>query len=259
MTRGVYGIRCLANGRIYVGSATNIQQRWHHHRWALRRQKHGNRHLQAAWRKYEEAAFEFVVLEEVADIDQLVVREQVWLNRFEDKFNIRIHAESNRGFKHSAEWRQRARGRKASLETRLRLSEMKTGLILSEETKEKIRQRKTGLKMSEIARVSMSESRYGKPCPWAKKQQAELTARKMKRYRIRSPRGEEFEIVNMRQFCRENDLCQSGLTAVAKGKRSSYKGWVAKAYEDASNSESERYRERDSDIDQSGVTRTLRA
>ncbi|MCK1543280.1 GIY-YIG nuclease family protein [Bradyrhizobium sp. 179] len=223
MTQGVYGIRCLANGRIYVGSARKIKDRWRHHCWALQRQRHGNRHLQAAWLKYEESSFEFIVLEEVSDVEQLVVREQAWLDQFPNKFNIRIRAESNRGFRHSLEWRRRAKGRKHSLETRLRLSELKTGLSLSEETKGKIRQAKIGTKMSEAARGKMSDSRFGKLCPWAKEQQVALTARKMKRYLIRSPDGEQFEIVNMRQFCRESGLCQSGLTAVARGKRSSYK------------------------------------
>jgi len=53
---GVYQIRCKSNGKIYIGSAVNLRQRWDGHRRALRKQRHHNVHLQAAWNRYGEAS-----------------------------------------------------------------------------------------------------------------------------------------------------------------------------------------------------------
>ena len=59
----IYGIRHIASGRIYVGSAVRTNARWRHHRSQLQRGTHHSRYLQAAWNKYGAEAFEFVVLE----------------------------------------------------------------------------------------------------------------------------------------------------------------------------------------------------
>lgn len=56
---GVYRISCLANGRVYIGSAAQIQSRLANHRWRLRNGRHDNNYLQAAWNKYGEGAFVF--------------------------------------------------------------------------------------------------------------------------------------------------------------------------------------------------------
>jgi hypothetical protein len=49
---GIYQIRCLANGKVYVGSAADLRRRWGRHRRALSIGKHVNGHLQAAWLKH---------------------------------------------------------------------------------------------------------------------------------------------------------------------------------------------------------------
>lgn len=48
---------------------------------------------------------------------------------------------------------------------------------------------------------------------------------KTKNYKVVSPDNKEFEINNMRAFCRDNGLCQSNMTQVSKGKKPNYKGW----------------------------------
>jgi len=60
---GIYQIRCLLTGKIYVGSAVDIRARWNHHRDMLKRKKHRNKYLQAAWNKYGENNFECSILE----------------------------------------------------------------------------------------------------------------------------------------------------------------------------------------------------
>ena len=44
----IYGIRHIASGRTYVGSAVRTNARWRHHRSQLQRGTHHSRYLQAA-------------------------------------------------------------------------------------------------------------------------------------------------------------------------------------------------------------------
>lgn len=45
-------------------------------------------------------------------------------------------------------------------------------------------------------------------------------------YKFTSPEGEHFDIVNLRKFCRDNDLTSSAMYYVHNGKYSNHKGWV---------------------------------
>jgi GIY-YIG catalytic domain-containing protein len=99
---GVYQIRCVPTGKIYVGSAVDLRKRWEQHRRSLRKGEHGNRYLQAAWSKYGEENFAFEILEFV-DVSYLLEAEQEWIDSTAcvDKkigFNIRDTAESSGSF-----------------------------------------------------------------------------------------------------------------------------------------------------------------
>ncbi len=72
---GVYQIRCVPTGKIYIGSAVDLKARWDGHRRRLRRGVHHNAHLQYAWDKYGEASFEFSVLEYADKLDAVHMRE----------------------------------------------------------------------------------------------------------------------------------------------------------------------------------------
>lgn len=77
---GVYCIRCLANGRVYVGSSVDIRKRWREHWGGLNRGDHPNRRLLNAWRKHGPDRFEFAVLEETP-AGRLIEREQFHIDR----------------------------------------------------------------------------------------------------------------------------------------------------------------------------------
>lgn len=49
---GVYGIKNIVNGKMYVGQSKKPNQRWYLHRTDLRLQKHSNKHLQTDFNKY---------------------------------------------------------------------------------------------------------------------------------------------------------------------------------------------------------------
>jgi group I intron endonuclease len=99
---GVYQIRCIPTGKIYVGSAVDLFKRWEQHRRTLRKGEHRNRYLQHAWDKYGEKQFVFEILEFV-DVSHLLEIEQEWIDSTAcvDKsigFNIRDTAESSGSF-----------------------------------------------------------------------------------------------------------------------------------------------------------------
>lgn len=83
MTQVIYKISNLVNDKFYVGSTTNKKVRFRQHRKLLRGNRHHCKHLQAAWNKYGEAKFDFLVIEEVdlaislQDVEDRYLREHV--------------------------------------------------------------------------------------------------------------------------------------------------------------------------------------
>lgn len=78
---GIYCVHCTVTELRYIGSSKNIKDRWSRHRYTLRRKKHRNPHLQAAWDMYGESAFEFSILEHCLP-EVRVVREEVWIKHY---------------------------------------------------------------------------------------------------------------------------------------------------------------------------------
>ena len=150
MQTGVYQIRNLINGKLYIGSAAQdrgLTKRWINHTTKLRTNKHHNRHLQKAWNKYGADTFWFEILEECKP-EQCIEREQYYLdtllfadcddNRFRQLgYNICRVADSCFGIKRSEETRakmskaqignQHAFGAKRSEETRTKMGVAKMG------------------------------------------------------------------------------------------------------------------------------------
>jgi len=77
--QGVYWILNSINGKMYIGSAVNIERRWKEHVSKLNRKVHINKHLQNAWLKHGAATFTFEVVEIVEDELWLKAREQAWI------------------------------------------------------------------------------------------------------------------------------------------------------------------------------------
>lgn len=76
---GIYQIRNLVNGKVYVGSAVNLRTRRNRHFSYLRNNCHANRKLQNAFNKYGEENIVFEVVEIVADKYNLLEREQYYI------------------------------------------------------------------------------------------------------------------------------------------------------------------------------------
>ena len=81
-TSGIYVLRCLPTGKVYVGSAESWLKRTRDHKNMLNRKKHINRYLQAAWDKYGPDNFVAELLEACVIVD-LREREDWWVNQLQ--------------------------------------------------------------------------------------------------------------------------------------------------------------------------------
>ena len=188
MSRGVYQIRNTQNGKRYVGSAMNLTKRWSNHVARLRKGRHNNPHLQAAWNKHGEDVFIFEVIEPDLEATVLIAREQHHLDHADWKklYNIDRVAGSRLGHQHTETTREKIRkaniGKKASLTTRRKMSAKQRGRVVTEtmrrrasesnrtrpitaETRKKMSESAKKRRATPEARQRMSEAHRGKPHP----------------------------------------------------------------------------------------------
>lgn len=172
---GIYQITNQMNGKRYIGSTVNLLHRQRQHINSLRRQRHCNPHLQAAFDKYGEEAFAFSTLEE-AKSGILIEREQYYLNTLRPEYNIAPTAGSPLGRRHSPETRRKIgdanKGKHVSQETRTKTSKALMGHAVTKETRRKLSEALSGKRHplygkhhSAATRKKLSEGKMGKRNP----------------------------------------------------------------------------------------------
>lgn len=200
MTMGIYRIDGPKGG-VYIGSGASIENRWSNHKLRLRKGNHHSIYLQRAYDKYGLDAFKFSIVEIVASVEDLIQREQYYIDQMLETLPIdKIYNMSKVAGS--------TRGRKATDEERKRMSETRKG-------------RKHTLE----AIQKMVDANIGKPKTLEHRQK--MSAARAHIWTFRSPEDKLVEIVNLRAFCRENNLDQSAMHNIAKcnGKNKNYKGW----------------------------------
>ena len=108
---GIYQIRNLTSGKLYIGGAKNLRKRSNEHASTLKNNKHANKHLQAAYDESGASNFMFTPLLICAAKD-VRFYEQRALDTFKGKYNISPSATNNSGVEYSEEMRDRARAAK---------------------------------------------------------------------------------------------------------------------------------------------------
>jgi len=176
MSCGIYGIKNLANGKIYVGQSVEMEKRKNLHLYYLRRGTHYNAHLQSAFLKYGESNFEFHILEEVSE-NMLDVRECAWIGFYksdQELFGYNLMTGGKLLKRHSKESRLKMSlakmGVKFSAEHCQKLGESNRRRTLSKETHKKMSvaakrrgSNRTGSHFSVETRKEMSRVRKEKP------------------------------------------------------------------------------------------------
>jgi group I intron endonuclease len=147
---GIYRFTNNLNGKMYIGSSSNLSSRFRKHFNLNYLSQHKNElSISRAMIKYGYDNFSLEILE-FCDVSNLLKREQFYLDLLEPVYNIAKLAGSNLGFKHSTESRDKI---SKALKGSLLLRSLKLGTTHSEETK----------KLMSISRSGERNPHYGKP------------------------------------------------------------------------------------------------
>ena len=80
--RGIYKITNLNDGKVYIGKSEDLKRRIKTHKLLLKRNKHFNYHLQNAYNKYGEKFFQFDVIHEANDDEDLNILETHYIKQY---------------------------------------------------------------------------------------------------------------------------------------------------------------------------------
>jgi len=186
---GVYYIKCIENNKLYIGSSnTSIKRRFNEHRYALRKNKHANKHLQNAWNKYGEEKFIF-------DIIEACKSNQEVLNKEAHYICILGTTERSIGFNKTKNTENPTLGTKWSEETRKKRAE---------------------------AFKKVKWNRKGRKCPWAKKQLPKMHAKIRKKVKCIELDKTFESITEAAKFIGGTSV---GMSHVCNGKWKQYKGY----------------------------------
>ncbi len=213
-TSGVYEIRCITTGKFYIGSSVNLRARWNRHLVVLQRGEHHNYYLQQAWSKYGEKQFTFSVLEYSAS-NEVLVAEQKWIDRTRCT-NRKV------GFNISA--LACAPGSDLGFTWEGFIDPGGTPVTISN-LHGYCRQHK--LDFPSMHRLAMGKSKLKSYKGWTHKNSIRQRDY-IKTYEgFIDPAGSPVPpITNLAAFCRENDLDNTHLLAVMRGRICSYRGWT---------------------------------
>lgn len=86
---GVFQIRNLANGKVFIGSSVNLEGILNRHKFALNAGSHQNKTLQTDWNELGAESFTFEILEELVMRENLDIKkeleflEDLWLENLQ--------------------------------------------------------------------------------------------------------------------------------------------------------------------------------
>jgi len=203
---GIYSI-LAPNGRIYIGKAVNIYNRWRYHRSSASKRQPK---LFNSFQKYGVDNHIFKV-EKGCPMEEL----NVWERFYQDKYDVLNREKGlNCVLTPSDELTP-----ECSDETRQKLSEsLKRAYTTGKRKSNK------GYTPTEETRRRISEAHTGRKRP--KEMGEKIALKKAKTYYLVNPLGEKVKIFNLSKYCRDNQLDKSRMEKVLVGKTSHHKGWT---------------------------------
>lgn len=226
---GVYAIKNIINGNFYIGSTTTyFQERLSEHYRNLIKNEHTNKYFQNAWNKYGKKNFEFLILEILNNKNNVINREQFWLDYYKINYkiyNICLIANSTLGVKPTQEHLDKI---------------SKEWIIVNPlnvvfYVKNMCEFCRTN-KLPQRAIHDSATHRRTHYKGWFAYNLAEFSIERLitdrndiqkNKYKLISPNNEIFIVNNMRRFCLEYELDHSCLFNICggAGNRGQHKGW----------------------------------
>lgn len=133
---GIYRITNIVDGRSYIGkTGMNFGDRWDSHRSLLNSGSHFNKQLQSAWVEFGEDSFEFQIIVSADDRSALDNLEMFYIAQYRetascynvqsggDHGNVGIHMSDSTKAKIGEKNRANMTGKKASAETKRKMSD----------------------------------------------------------------------------------------------------------------------------------------
>lgn len=183
---GIYKITNIINDKFYIGSANNLSHRKSTHLYDLRNNKHRNIHLQRSYNKHGENSFIFSVVER-CEVDELIEREQFYIDSLNPYFNISRVAGSTIGFKRP--------------DQSIRILEFNKNRVVSDETK---------------SRTSSTLRQIGhKPTAECTEKSMQVLRKGVVQYSLEGELIEEYESIS--NACRKHNLATGNLSKACKG------------------------------------------
>lgn len=204
-TSGIYQIKNIKTGKIYIGSSIDIWGRRDSHFRELRKGTHDNYKLQNAFNKYKEEAFKFKILKVIDKPNKykLITWEQFFMDMFKSYdrvigYNLCKRADS-------------ALGRPRRKES---INKMKA-------TMEKQERHLTQEQKNHLSKIFK-----GRPNPNVSKALLDDRDLKGKTYKVIDPNGNIITIQNLSYFCEmSHDLSKQSFRLFLGGRGKSYKGY----------------------------------
>jgi group I intron endonuclease len=235
MTQCIYKIINAINNKFYVGSAVNFQKRKARHLWRLKRGDHANKHLQAAWAKYGEQAFVFVIVQEVPEGEDLLAAENVWLHEHVGKeycYNIAMDATAPQlgmSGEKNAMW---GKTFSHTEDAKIRIGAASMGRKHTPEDIEKIRSHWIGKPKAATTRAKISATLSGEGNFWYGKKRPDHGAKVSKAVEVTEPSGTATVYPSISVLRKALDLTPPTVNrALKSGKpitRGKFAGWVFK-------------------------------
>ena len=239
---GIYKITNRQNGRVYIGSAKQLKNRFKSHNASLISDRHSNRFLQSDYNKCGKENFVFEILEIIVNNkEERLLKEDVYISQYYDNqqncYNFQKTATSSEGnFPKDPEVakKRRSAAAKASWGNDIkrehilagRSEKMSESWRVDEKRKTKLSARSKKLWLNEKYAEMMHEAHTSEEnLAHLLEIQKEAVAKRIKSFSLVSPEGEIHEGKNISKFAKEHGLDFRHLSAIVKGDEKSHKGW----------------------------------
>jgi group I intron endonuclease len=235
MTRGIYKIINVINNKFYVGSAVNFVERKRKHWWMLRKGTHANKHLQAAWIKYGEQAFVFVVVEDLPDDIDLLAAENVWLKEHVGKghcYNLATNATAPTLGWYGEKNPMWGKTFSHTEEAKIKIAAASTGRKHTPEDIEKIRRHLIGKPKSAEVRAKISATLSGEGNHWYGKKRPDHGAKVSRAVVATKPDGQQVQYASIQALREATGMKPPSVNRALKSgaplKRGPYVRWSFK-------------------------------